>query len=258
MERVQDAVQFHSLVVILDEFQYICDLREETVNLFDLFNHFCSLSEHGHGFHLIVSGGGLLSQLTTQLGLSTLLNVAYDEKLVCLAEQAASRLIKDGLNQVGEVEEDAVNLLLRVTAGHPYYLQLLCYKLFEQAREGITAITYETTSQTIEEWLSTADESRFLNLWAGKESADARRNKVILSAIAQLGAENQEVEYYHLFAAVHSIVQEQDLVRSLEDLVTMGVLKQNQLHYALEVELFALWLRRHLPLNLALKEANFS
>jgi hypothetical protein len=258
MERVQTAVQYRSLVVILDEFQYLRDLREETVSLTDLINHLCSLSQHGHSVHLILSGGGLLSQLTTQLGLPSLLDIAYDEKLGCLGEQASGRLIKEGLSQVSEVDEDAVNLLLRVTAGHPYYLQLLCYRLFEQAREGTTTITNETIFQTIEEWLSTTDESRFLHLWDGKESADARRNKVILSAIAQLGRENQEVEYDHLFAAVRSIVQERDLVRLLEDLVAMGVLKHNQLHYALEVELCALWLRQHWPLSLALKEANFS
>lgn len=79
-------------------------------------------------------------------------------------------------------------------------------------------------------------------------------NKVILSAIAQLEVDNGEVEYDHICEAVHHLIRERNLVHSLEDLTYMGVIRHNQLKYAIEVELFARWMRQHWPLKLALKE----
>ncbi len=251
---IQKTVQYQPLVVIMDEFQYLCELREEAVTSQAIFRHLRSLSQHGQGIHFIFSGGGLLSELINQPGLAPLLNITFDEKLSSLGELAASSLIKDGLTRVSEIEEEAVDFLLKTTSGHPYYLQLLCYKLFEQAQQDKTIITQASASETTYEWLRQADESRFQHLWEGKHGIDSQMNKVILSAIAQLEADNGEVEYDHLYEAVYSLIQERNLVRSLEDLTYMGVIKHNQLKYAIEVDLFARWMRQHWPLKLALKE----
>ena len=202
--------------------------------------------------------GGLISELIDQSGLAPLLNITYDEKLGGLGELAARNLVRDGLTRVSEIEEEAVDFLLRITAGHPYYLQLLCYKLYEQAQQDRTAITQLSVSEATYEWLKQADESRFQHLWEGNHGVDSHMNKVILSAIAQLGADHGEVEYDQLHAAVHTLIQERNLVRSLEDLTYMGVLQHNQLNYAIEVELLAHWLRQHWPLKLALKEAGLA
>ena len=253
---VQKALEYHPLVVILDEFQYLCELRgEKSVSCLAIFRHLRSLSQHGHGIHFIFSGGGLLSQLSNQCGLGQLLNMTYDEKLGGLGESAARNLITEGLSRVAEIEEEAVDLLMRITTRHPYYLQLLCYKLYEQARQEGATITHMSAYEAIYEWLMQADESRFQHLWEGNDGAGSQINKVILSAIAQLGADNEAVEYDRLQNAVHSLIREGNLVRSLEDLAHMGVLRHNQMNYVIEVDLFARWLRQHWPLKLALKEA---
>jgi GTP diphosphokinase / guanosine-3',5'-bis(diphosphate) 3'-diphosphatase len=252
---VQKAIQYQPVVIILDEFQYLCALREEGLTSNTIFRHLRGLSQHGNGIHFIFSGGGLLSELMDQTGLASLLNITYDEKLGCLGEVAARNLIKDGLTRVSQLEEEAVEFLLKITSGHPYYLQLLCYKLFEQAQQR-TIITQLSASEATYEWLRQADDSRFEHLWVGNQGKDLQTNKVILSAIAQLQADNGEVDYDHIADAVHLLIKGGNLVRSLEDLTLMGVLKHNQLNYAIEVDLFAWWLRQHWPLKLALKEAS--
>lgn len=118
-------------------------------------------------------------------------------------------------------------------------------------------ITYYTASQCIRDWLDKADAGRFQHLWEGHETTHAQRNKLILSAIAQLGAHSREVEYDRLAGAICSTVPEQDLMRSLEDLADLGVLEHHYASYAIKVELFARWLRQHWPLELTLKEARW-
>lgn len=257
MVLAQEAAQSQPLVVILDEFQSLCSLREEGVSRGAIFSRLRSYAQHGYGIHFILSGGGLLNQLTGQCDITSLFNIAYYEKLGCLEAKAARRLIRDGLTRVGNITENAVELLLDFTAGHPFYLQLLCSMLYEQAQENKTIITSDAALLSIGTWLGKADASRFQHLWEGHNPTSAQRNKLILSAIAQFAATNHEVEYDRVAGAVSSIVQEQDLVRSLEDLADLGVLEHNHANYAIKVELFARWLRQHWPLELTLKEARW-
>jgi len=257
MAQVQEEARSYPLVVILDEFQCLCSLREEGVSRSAIFSRLRSQAQHGCGLHFILSGGGLLNQLTGQCDIASLFNIAHYEKLGCLEAKAARRLIRDGLTRVGNITENVVELLLDITAGHPFYLQLLCSMLYDQAHENKTIITLDAASLSIREWLSKADASRFQHLWEGHNTTSAQRNKLILSAIAQFVVKNHTVEYDRLAGAICSIVPEQDLIRSLEDLADLGVLEHNQANYAIKVELFAGWLRQHWPLELTLKEARW-
>lgn len=257
MMLAQEAARSHPLLVILDEFQCLCSLREEGVSRGAIFSRLRSHAQHGYGIRFILSGGGLLNQLTGQCDIASLFNIAHYEKLGCLEAKAARRLIRDGLTRVGNITENAVELLLDFTAGHPFYLQLLCSMLYDQAQENKTIITSDAASLSIRDWLGKADASRFQHLWEGHNMTSAQRNKLILSAIAQLAADNREVEYDRLAGVICSIVPEQDLVRSLADLADLGVLEHNHANYAIKVELFARWLRQHWSLELALKEARW-
>ncbi len=257
MAQVQEEARSNPLVVILDEFQCLCSLQEEGVSREAIFSRLRSQAQHGYNIHFILSGGGLLNQLTGQCDIASLFNIAHYEKLGCLEAKAARRLIRDGLTRVGNITENAVELLLDFTAGHPFYLQLLCSMLYDQAQEHKTIITSDAASLNTREWLGRADASRFQHLWEGHNTTSAQRNKLILSAIAQFGVNNHEVEYDRLAGVICSIVPEQDLVRSLADLADLGVLEHNHANYAIKVELFARWLRQHWPLELTLKETQW-
>lgn len=254
MALVHEVARNHPLVVILDEFQCLCSLREEVISRSAIFSRLRSYSQHGHGIHFILSGGGLMSQLTGQCDMALLFNIAHDEKLGCLEVKAAHQLVRDGLTKAGNITERAIELLLDLTAGHPFYLQLLCSMLYERAQENKTSITPHAATKSIREWLDKADNSRFQHLWEGHNATSAQRNKLILSAIAELTSNNHKVEYNRLAGAIYSTVPEQDLIRSLDDLADLGVLEHYRATYAIKVELFARWLRQHWPLELTLKE----
>lgn len=257
MALIQGITGQYPLVVIMDEFQCLSSLREEEVSRSAIFSRLRSHSLHERGIQLILSGGGLLSQLKNQWDMAALFNIAYAEKLGCLEQKAAHKLIKDGLSTVGNITPNAIKLLFNFTAGHPFYLQLLCSMLYDQAQEDKTIITSDAASQSIREWLNKADASRFQHLWEGQDATSAARNKLTLSAIAQLGANSHEVEYDRLVSAVCPTVSEHDLVQTLKDLSELGVLVHNHANYAISVELFARWLRQHWPLELALKEVRW-
>jgi GTP diphosphokinase / guanosine-3',5'-bis(diphosphate) 3'-diphosphatase len=256
MALVQDVARLHPLVVILDEFQCLCSLREEKASRSAIFSRMRSRSLHGQGIHLVLSGGGLLSQLTEQGDISSLFNITHEVKLGYLGTMAGHKLIKSGLTRVGSITELAIDLLLELTAGHPFYLQLLCSRLYEYAQEHKTMITQQVVTQNVQEWLAKADKSRFQHLWEGNDAASTQRNKLIMSAIAHVGT--SEVEYSRLAEVLYPTIAEHELVRALEDLTDLGILKRDHLYYSITVKLFTRWLRLHWPLELALKEIHWS
>ena len=81
---------------------------------------------------------------------------------------------------------------------------------------------------------------------------------MILSAIADLRGQNDEVEYENLVAVTDNFVPERELVRTLDDLTNLGVLKQAHTRYTIEVKLFTYWLRQHWPLTLTMKEGGWT
>lgn len=258
LKQVQLVVRHSPLVIILDEFQCLCDLREETVSRNAIFSRLRSQSLHGHGIHLVLSGGGLMSKLMEQTGIVSLFNITHDEKLGNLEIEAARKLIKDGLINVGGIVELAIDLLLKITSGHPYYLQLLCSYVYEQAQEKRAKITRDFVSICIHNWLEQADNSRFQHFWEGYDSYSGRINKLILSALADLREQNDEVEYKKLVEIIGHLLPEQELVRTLDDLTNLGILKHAHTRYTIEVKLFTNWLRQHWPLTLTMKEGGWT
>ncbi len=254
MDRLQQMRYAWPLVVILDEFQCLCSLREEMLSRDAIFSRLRSRSLHEHGVRFILSGGGLRSQLTGQCDMTSLFNIAHDFRLGCLERAAAYQLIADGLSSVGNITEQAIELLLDLTAGHPFYLQLLCCKLYEQAYEHHKPLNDEVVSQSVNAWLNTADNSRFQHLWEGYDKASAQRHKLILSVLAELTATERRVSYERVAQTLCLSIAEHDLVQSLDDLADLGILEHSQASYTITIELFARWLRQHWPLELTRKE----
>jgi guanosine-3',5'-bis(diphosphate) 3'-pyrophosphohydrolase len=256
VELVQEALPGHPLVVMLDEFQCLCTLREEIASREAIFSRLRSYAQHGHGIRFVLGGGGQRSFLLHQGDLASLFNVSYDENLDCLAEKDAYKLIKDGLTKVGNITEQAIEMLLDLTAGHPYYLQLLCSTLYEQALEQRVTITADLVSQCIRRWVERADGSRFQHLWEGKTGREAKNNKAIVSAVAEFTAQHEQVEYNRLAGALGAVLTERELIQSLSDLSDLGVLAHDRASYTIKISLFARWLRQHWPLEITLKEVS--
>jgi hypothetical protein len=257
LERVQPLIARHPLVLLLDEFQCLQTLRdEEQVGRGAVFSRLRSYSQHMQGFRLVLCGGGLLSRLTHEQDIVPLLGTVRAERIDTLSEQAARKLIKEGLSEVASISHLASDLLLDLTACHPFYLQLLCSRLYEQVQPHHSLITHDVVRESVEAWWNTTDETRFCHFWEGGDQANGQKNKLVLSAIADLKGIKDRVEYERIVEAVRGVIPEHELVGLLEDLHTLGVLTcEHTRYYAIKVRLFAHWLRRHWPLKRTLKES---
>jgi tetratricopeptide (TPR) repeat protein len=113
---------------------------------------------------------------------------AQCKRISVLDPAAAERLITDPVAATLTYDEAAVRRLLQLTAGHPYFLQLLGYELFERAtRYGRRAIT---TADIDDDVLAAAMELGMGGLaWFWDEFPPAER--FILSAIAHITQQSE-------------------------------------------------------------------
>ncbi|MFN2114703.1 MAG: tetratricopeptide repeat protein, partial [Anaerolineae bacterium] len=113
---------------------------------------------------------------------------AQCKRISVLANRAARSLITEPASGTLKFDDAAADRLLELTAGHPYFLQLLCYELFERAmRAGVDTVGVEAIDDDL---LDTAMELGLGGLtWFWDEFPPAER--FILSAIAHITQEHE-------------------------------------------------------------------
>jgi branched-chain amino acid transport system substrate-binding protein len=243
-------IQNRHLVLILDEFQLLAELEEDTVAIADINRYFRSLIQHGRGLTLIFSGGGVLDVLLQQPAASFLLEVARYQQIGCLDEAAARQLIVESVRHM-RYEEAVVESLLALTAGHPYYLQWVCGELVARAeRDGRYHITPPDLTALLTEWLPGQGEQFFSHLWGssvGLTREMQQRSKVLVTALAQSKKTWQPLT--RIVRTLSPYLAESEVWRLAQDLVKMDTLLVMGKRYALKVPLFARWLRANLSVE---------
>jgi hypothetical protein len=248
-------LQTRHLVLILDEFQLLAELEEDTVTIADINRYFRSLIQHGRGLSVIFSGGGVLDVLLRQPAASFMLEVARYQQIGCLDEAAARQLIVESVAHVG-YDEAVVASLLSLTAAHPYYLQWVCGELVSQAdRDGRVTITTTDLTKLLQEWLPGQGAQFFSHLWGssvGIEREMQQRYKVVVTAVAQGKKTWQPLN--RIARTLSPYLSESEVWQLAQDLVKMDTLLMLGKRYGLKVPLFARWLRGNLTVEKVVRE----
>ncbi|MFE1541912.1 NACHT domain-containing protein [Streptomyces microflavus] len=234
-------------VVFIDEFQYMDQwIREKRVPS-SFMQTFKAIVER-RLFHMVLVGQARLERLIEQD--PNAFSVFGLERVTCLAEPDARALIQQPVlldtpqGRVGRHHDRAVNEILRLTGGNPYYIQKICYGLVQHMnKEHATMATDADVRQVTRELLDTLKRGQFDAL-ESPDAGDARWTQAELSgaviAVARAcqdgPASREKIRRCH----------EGDLApQLLEHLVSREVLRQVGDRYEFVVGLFEEWLRRY-------------
>ena len=120
-----------NLVLLLDEFDTLASNNNDSI-FEDLFRYLKTIvSEEKQLFIIPVVG----RRLTDMPKLLKLFKGAPNQKIGLLERVSTQRLITKPARKFLEYNEGAINEIFRLSAGHPYFTQAICYALFVQARE---------------------------------------------------------------------------------------------------------------------------
>ncbi len=248
------------IVLILDEFQVLAGLREEKASLADSFGYLRSLITSGGQLSFLFCGGGDLDTLRHQVGASSLLNVTHTQKVDCLPSAEARRLIVEPAPHLS-YDDAVVEALLALTAGHPYYLHMLCGELALSAyNSGGTRVSQGHLDSALDDWLPAQEEHHFNHLW-GTDSAIGHRvqqyYKLFLTAVATT---TPDAEGWTSIEALGEALeaarlQEQAIWQGLQALFKMDTLEfDGETRYRLKVPLCQRWISANHSIARILRE----
>ncbi|WP_144018174.1 tetratricopeptide repeat protein [Planktothrix rubescens] len=239
-----------TIMLLIDEFSYIYGeiMRGRIRDTF--MKSWKALLEKRH-FGAVLVGQDTMPQFIAHF--PNEFQVAESQRISYLADDDARCLIINPIlipdTKESRYKGDAVNLLLRLTAGSPYYIQIFCNRLVEYMNRKKAIYVTDADIETIKEDLisghNSLDDSVFDNLIsAGDSSIDDIGKEDALAVLRDIanGARIQS----HCDRSAINCHTSQPIDKILDNFVGREVIeKQGTSLYRIKVGLFKEWLLAH-------------
>lgn len=185
LARVRQAIGDRHLLITFDEFEEL-EAAVQRGNLDpSVFGFLRHMIQHSNNLSVIFCGTHRLEELASDYW-NVLFNISLYRQIAFLEQPEALRLIQEPVAEYGMRYDDlALDKMWQVTAGHPYFLQLLCHSLVN--RHNKTERNYVTVADVnaaLEDILASG-EAHFMYLWM-EASPEERRVLAALSRMTPL------------------------------------------------------------------------
>jgi outer membrane protein assembly factor BamB len=252
LPQVVQALDGRVLLLLFDEFEEL-EMRVRGGDLSPtVFPYLRHLMQHSRNLAFLFAGTHRLEDLSADYW-SILFNIALYRRVGTLDAGAARRLIVEPVEGWGLVYDDlAVDKMLRVTGGHPYFLQLLCYALVNlHNRERRNYLTIEDVNRTLAEIVGLG-EAHLTFLW-GELSP---QEQTVLLALAQLLSAGEPGTQGAIAALLEDFglqISRARIAEAIGQMIRREVLQrpeQGANRYEFTVDLMRLWLEESGSLGL--------
>lgn len=182
LPRVYDLLPYNStLLLVFDEFEAFEEMIANGTLPQTFFSFLRHLMQHGGRLNFVFAGTHRLEEMGTDYW-SVLFNIALYRQIDYLDQASANKLITQPVEGKVVYDDLALDKIWRVTAGHPYFLQLVCYTLINYANRHKTGyITIADVNEMLREMLRLG-EVHFAYLWQFSTFAE----RAVLISMAHL------------------------------------------------------------------------
>ncbi|MFN7528584.1 MAG: AAA family ATPase, partial [Dolichospermum sp.] len=222
------------LVLLLDEFDVLSEANNEgNVEFFRLINNW--LSKWPERLFIIPVVGRHLKELPNLL---SLLRESPYKEISFLDKDSAVMLITRPVRGVVTYQQNAIEEIFSLSAGHPYFTQLICYELFNLARERqIWTINAEDVKTIIDKAIQTGA-GGLAWFWDGLYP----QAKVVFSAAAEAQHREEQddrVSYNPKLLLEEYGILTDSLTQVIKEMAEYGFLNESK---RVKIELVRRWL----------------
>ena len=211
----------------------------------ETFAYLRYLMQHHERLNFLFALGEGIENMTKEY--ASLFSVGLYKKISFLEHDAAVALITQPAQEFYRVQPAAIERILEITSGHPYYTQLLCHSIFTRwqhtrAPEIDAADVDAVIEETVERGLAVLK-----HVW--EESAPAEK-ALMAGAAAAMGGANGSNHPVTPEAIAHALKQNQIIVPSAERtqaykaLLTRDVFVGGE-QYAFATDLLRIWVIKY-------------
>jgi hypothetical protein len=218
------------------------------------------LIQHAANLSVIFCGTHRLEELASDYW-SVLFNISLYRQIAFLEQEEAMRLIREPVTEYGMYYDDlALDKMWQVTAGHPYFLQLLCHSLVNQHNKTKrNYVTVADVNEALEEILASG-EAHFVYLWT-EASPEQRLVLVALSRMIPLTGHVTLVQVADYLDEQYMPLERRTISDALHHLALRDILTaESEIDpamgevYRWRLGLLALWVEKYRSLSRAIKE----
>lgn len=236
-------------VLIADEFDLLIEAVDRgtvNVHVFDLIR---GLMQHQDGLSFIFAGAHALTAMLKDTR-SILFNTALRRKVSFLERPEAERLIREPVAEVLWYDDLAVEKILRVTAGQPYFIQYICHEIVNLARRDaknfVTLRDVDRALQTTVQETTGIIRHSYMSLSPGEQVTlaalaritDDGRPFVSLEDVSEtLGQDN-------VLLSVHDLVEMMAQLRARDFITERGGDSAGR-QYGFAMDLVRIWLEQN-------------
>jgi hypothetical protein len=245
-----------TLLLAIDEFEELGARVQSGALPESVFSYVRHLIQHGERLAFIFAGTHRIEEMIGDYW-SVLFNASIYRRIGFLEEDAAKRLITEPVRNEGMLYDDlAIQEIVRLTAGHPYFVQLLCQVLVNHCNDDErNYVTIQSVREALDELLELG-KTHLTYVWNTSEE-DAR---LCLAALADLRAHMDRVTATAIanrLADYGSDLNAGQVHQAMTALAARDLVVEERgdpTTYSLTAELYAHWLRRYRQLSRAVEE----
>jgi hypothetical protein len=182
LTRVRKAIEHRHLLIMFDEFEELeaaVGRGSLDASIFGFLRH---LIQHSEKLSVIFCGTHRLEELASDYW-NVLFNISLYRHIAFLDKAEAMHLIQEPVAGYGMRYDDlALDKIWQVTAGHPYFLQLMCHSLVNQHNKTErNYVTVADVNAALDEILASG-EAHFVFLWATAEPTE----RLVMAALSRM------------------------------------------------------------------------
>lgn len=246
--KVREALVDKKLVLVFDEFDTLEERTSRDMLGQYLVPYFSRMIHGAQNLNFIFSIGSSGHKLEDMRAEYTdFFRVGLYKRISFLDVENSRQLITEPVKGIMDYDDKAVERVVEITSGHPYFIQLLCHELFAAAQRKDN---WHITLADIEEVMPDVIERGTVNLkfvWDVASSTE----RYTLAALAEIGKTASKEEILGLLQKNKVRISEEEVGEALIELTARDVIS-NEYHF--RVELLRLWLLENRPLERVIEE----
>jgi len=243
IDKVLETTREEKLLFLIDEYELIEDKVVEGKISKDIFLFLSGLVEHKAGLFLIFAGNYRVQDRDNKFWQPLLQRCDY-RNISYLTSNDTRRLIQEPVRGKVVYLGPAIRSIMRLTAGQPFYTQLICRNIVEMLNAEKRNFFYEEDLNTVIREIIDNPPPQLIYFWAGLKS----KEKVTLSAIAELC---KNANYYSSLDDLAGALKKFSVSILLDELKKVGermlereILEQDtKKSFRFRMDLLRLWIR---------------
>jgi len=239
-------IGYHRLLLAFDEFEELAARVEKGKIDEDILPYLRSLMQHVPQLDFIFAGTYRLQQITLQHW-SILFNIALYKDIGFMKPEEAAQIIREPVRGVIFYDDLAIEKITRITAGHPYFVQLLGNKLVDYyLNQKNFYLTLQDVNQVIDDVLM-GGALHFDYLWKESSLIEQLLLAAMAKVISREGGAATLSDVTVLLDRFGLALERMNIVSAVKSLAARDmIVTDSDFHqFEFKIDLVRLWLERY-------------